>query len=67
MKKFYCIVCGKYRKSKNTKKSYIFGKILAFSIICSKCKNEYKKISEEKELIEILKIVDLIYDIEEYQ
>ena len=36
MKKIYCIVCGKYRKIKNSKISYNFEKILALSIICSK-------------------------------
>ena len=44
MKKFYCIICGKYRKFKNDKRSNIFEKALAFSIICSKCKNEHIKV-----------------------
>ena len=26
MKKLYCVICGKYRKFKNLKISYIFGK-----------------------------------------
>ena len=31
------IYCGKYRKINNSKISYNFEKILALSIICSKC------------------------------
>ena len=46
MKKLYSIICGKYRKFKNPKKSCIFEKSLVLSIICSKCENE-KKIKEE--------------------
>ena len=40
---------------------------LHFSVIYSKCCHEYKKIFEEKESIEILKIVALITNIEECQ
>ena len=40
MKKLYCVICGKYRKFKNPKKSYILERTLVLSIICSKCKNE---------------------------
>ena len=43
MKKIYCIICGKYRKFKNPKISYIFQKKVAVSIICYKCGNEDKK------------------------
>ena len=42
MKKIHCVICGKYRKFKNPKISYIFEKNI--SIICSKCKNEDEKI-----------------------
>ena len=41
MKKMYCIVCGAYRKFKNSKISYIFEKTVVLYIICSKWENEY--------------------------
>ena len=63
MKKLYCAICGKYRKSKNPKILYIFGKTLVLSIICSKCKNEDEKIFKEEESIEILKILGLVENI----
>ena len=44
MKKLYCIICGKYRKIKKPKISYVLEKILVLSIICGKCKNEDKDI-----------------------
>ena len=44
MKKLYCVICGKYRKFKNPKSSYILEKALFFSIICSKFENKDKKI-----------------------
>ena len=46
MKK-YCAICGRYRKFKNPKISYIFEKAIVLFIICSKCKNEDKKIFKE--------------------
>ena len=46
MKKFYFVICGKYRKFKNPKIWYILKKTLVFSII--KCKNEEQKIFKEK-------------------
>ena len=52
MKKLYCFICGKYRKFKKPKKSYILERTLVISIICSKCKKE--------ESIEVLKIIGLI-------
>ena len=54
MKKSYC---GKYRKFKNPKISYIFEKTLVFSIICSNFGNEDQKIFKEEESIEILKFL----------
>ena len=63
MKKLYCVICGKYGKYKNPKISYIFGKKLVLSIICSKCRNEDEKIFKEKESIEILRILALIGNI----
>ena len=63
MKKLYCVICGKYRKFKNPKISYIFEKILVPSIICSKCTNEDEKIFKEEESFEILKIHGLIENV----
>ena len=39
MKKFYCVIFGKYRKPEKPKISYIL-----LSIICKKCKDEDEKI-----------------------
>ena len=48
MKNIYSVICGKFRKFKNSKILYIFEKTLVLSTICSKYKNEdgkiYKKI-----------------------
>ena len=63
LKKLYCIICGKYRKFKNPKISYILEKTLVLSIICSKCKNEDEKIFKEKESIEILTVLRLTENI----
>ena len=65
MKKLYCVICNKYRKFEKLK-IYLLEKTLVLSIICIKCKNEDEKILEE-ESTEILKILDLIFNIEEYQ
>ena len=43
MKKIYCVVCGKYKKIKNPKISYIVQKILVLSIICSRCGKKDEK------------------------
>ena len=67
MMKVYCNVCDKYRKFKNPKISYIFKKTLSLFIVYSKCCHEYEKIFKEKESVEILKILGLITNIEEYQ
>ena len=63
----YCNVCNKYRKFKETKISYNFKKTLNLSIIYSKSGHEYKIIIKEEKWIEILKILSLINNIEEYQ
>ena len=63
MKKAYCTICGKYRKLKNPKISYIFEKILVLSVICSKCRNEDEKIFKEEKSIEMLKILQLIKNV----
>ena len=60
-------VCNKYRKSKKTKISYIFKKTLSLSTVYSKCRLEDEKIFKEKESLEILKILGVITNIEEYQ
>ena len=63
----YCNVCNKYGKSTKSKISYIFQKTLSLSIVYSKCGHKYKKIFKEEESIEVLKILGLINNIEEYQ
>ena len=60
MKKIYCVICRKYRKSQKPKISYLLEKTLALSIIGSKCKNENEKTFKKEDLIEILKILVLI-------
>ena len=67
MEKLYWVICGRYRKSEKPKITYLLEKALLLSIICSKCKNEDEKIFKEEESIEILKILGLINNIEEYQ
>ena len=63
MENLYCVICGKYRKFKNPKISYIFEKTLIFSIICSKCKNEDEKICKAEEQIQITIILSLFKNI----
>ena len=69
LNKLKCIVmfCNNYRKSKKTKLSYVSENTLNLSIVYSKCFHEYKKIFKEEQTIEILKILGLINNIEEYQ
>ena len=67
MKKIYCIKCYWYRKSENPKISYIFCKALVLSIICDKCESKDQKRIKAEEPIEILKILGLIENIDEYQ
>ena len=63
IRKIFWVICGKYRKLKNPKTSYIFEKTLVLSIICNKCDNEVEKIFKVEESIEILKILRLIKNI----
>ena len=63
MKKLYCVICGKYRKFKKHKISYIFEKALLLCIICSKCENEVERIFKKEESLDILKIYGLIKNI----
>ena len=44
MKKFYCVICAKYRKFQKPKISCFLGKTLVLTIICSNCKNEDEKL-----------------------
>ena len=57
MKALYCIICGKYRKFKNLKISYIFERTLALSVICSKYRYKDQKQFKKEESIAILKIL----------
>ena len=57
MKKIYYANCDEYRKSRI---SYLLGKTLVLSAICSKCKNEDEKMIIEKESTEISKVLSLI-------
>ena len=63
MKKLYCVICSKYRKSEKPKISYLLEKTLVLSIICSKCKNDYEKFFKEEKSVEILKTLGLIENI----
>ena len=60
MKKLYCVICRMYRKIEKPKISFVLEKVLVFSIICSRCKNEDERLFKEEESIEILKILGLI-------
>ena len=52
---------------KNLKYHTFLEKTLVLSFICSKCNNEDQKIIENEESIEILKVLGLINNIEDYQ
>ena len=58
MKKFYQVICSKYRKFKNPKISYLLEKNIRInnilSIICKKGENENEKIFQAQESIQIL-------------
>ena len=58
MKKFYQVICSKYRKFKNPKISYLPEKNIRInnilSIICKKGENENEKIFQAQESIQIL-------------
>ena len=60
MKKIYCATSGRCIKLEKPKISYLLEKTLVLSIICSKCKNEDKKLFKEEESIEISKVLGLI-------
>ena len=67
MKKLYCVICRKCRKFEKPKISYLLEKTLVVSIICNKCENKDEKIFKGEESIEMLKILELINNTEEYQ
>ena len=54
MKKIHYIKCNKNRKIQNPKKSYIFDKLLAVSIICDTYRSNDEKLFKEEVSIEIL-------------
>ena len=58
---------SKYRKFEKLKVSYLLEKTLVLSIICIKYKNKNEKKIKEEESTEILKILGLINNIEDYQ
>ena len=66
MRKIYCTRCKKNKKFKNPRISYICNKALLLSSICKKGESEDEKIFKEEESIEMLKILGLINNIEEY-
>ena len=66
MKKIYCNKFKTNRKFRNPRTSYIFKKTLVYSIICDKCGSKDKEVLKE-EKIEILKILGLIKNIEDYR
>ena len=63
----YWVICSKYRKFEKPKISFFLEKKLVLSICCTKCKSEVEKIFKEENSIEIVKIIGLINNIEEYQ
>ena len=67
MRKILCIKSKKYKKIINPKLSYICYKTLLLSSVCNKCESEDEKIFVEQESIEMLKVLDLINNIEKYK
>ena len=65
--KIYWIVCNKYRKFKNPKTSHNFKKALNLLLFTVSVVIDKKKIFKKEESNEILKILDLITIVEEYQ
>ena len=66
MKNLYCVICFKYRKFEKIKTSHLLEKILALSIIFSKCKKEDEKLFKEEESTETFKVLGLIENIYNY-
>ena len=68
----YCNDCSKYRKFNKTNiyiyiYIYILKKTASLSIAYIKCGRKYENIFKEEESIEMLKIPNLINNIDEYQ
>ena len=59
IQKLYCVICGKYRTFEKPLR-----KNISFFIIFRRCKNEDAKLFKEEELVEILKILGLIENIQ---
>ena len=62
-----CTTCKRYKELEKPKISYIWDKALLLSSFCNKCGSEDAKIFKEEESTEILKILGLINNVEEYQ
>ena len=62
MRKIYCTKCKKYKEFKEPKISYICDKILLLSRICNNCGSKDEKTFKEEVSIEILKILDFVYN-----
>ena len=67
MNKIYCIRCINYGKFKNTKISHIFYKTLVLYVFCDELGSKDETIFNKEESIQILKILGLINDMQEYQ
>ena len=67
MRKIYCTTCKKYKEFKKPKRPYICHKTFFPFSICKKCGSEDEKTFKDKKSTEILKIIGLITNIEEYQ
>ena len=60
MRKIYCTKCKKHKEFKKLKISHICDKTLLLSSICNKRGSKDETIFNEKESIEVLKILGLI-------
>ena len=67
MRKICWTNCKKYKEFKKPKISYICDETLLLSGICDNCGNKDEEIFKERESIEILKILGLINNLQEYQ
>ena len=50
MKELYCVICSKYKKYENPKRSHLFEKTLVLPLIYSKCKKEEKYLKTKIQL-----------------
>ena len=65
--KIYCNICSKLRKSEKPIPPHVLKKTLNISNIYSRCGHEYEKKIKEEESVEMLEILGLIINTEEYQ